>query len=526
MPWAAIALAAAAIFLPRLGAHSLWNPDEPRYALVAREMTEAGDPLLPRLNGEPYTQKPPLFFWAIGVAAAVTGGFGEAAARLPSALGAIGSTLLVFAIGRRLFSERAGWIAAAAFATSAKVLWQGRVGQIDMLLTFFVALAMWAWVRSREAGEGRWIWLFWGSAAVGTIAKGPVALLPPLLAILAFLAIRRDREGLRMLRAGRGFLLYVAVVLLWLVPATFHVGAWYLDALVFEQTVTRYVDPWHHFHAWHYYLWSTAVNYFPWTVLLPTAAFAGWKELRGERRTGALLAACWVVVTIVFFTLSPAKRDVYVLPMYPAMGLLVGAAIDRLLEIWPRRRRWIEIPLLVVAAIAFGAAVATPPVLSRIEDLVALVPDLAFGAAIAVGLLGAGAAVGWVLTRLDRPVAAIGSLCAGAAVMGFLVNVVLIPKLEPFRSLRPVGEAVARRIPADEPVGMYPRLEPAVVFYSGREATVLETEEELRSFVARPGPDWVVVRGREFAELEPRPEGAIPLGMRTTGPYYLWEEGT
>lgn len=525
VPWIAIGLAASAIFLPRLGAYSLWNPDEPRYALVAKEMAEAHDPLLPRLNGEPYSQKPPLLFWAIEVAAEVTGGFGETAARLPSALAAIGTTLLAFALGRRLFSERAGWIAAAAFATSVKVVWQGRVGQIDMLLTFFVALAVWAWVRSREEGREGWVWLFWVSAGLGTITKGPVALLPALLSILAFLAVTRDREGLRRLRLAPGLLVYAGVVLAWLVPAVVRAGVWYLDELVLRQTVTRYVNPWHHLHPWHYYLGATAANYFPWTVFLPTAAFVAWKELEGTRRRNALFAGCWAVVTIVFFSVSPAKRDVYVLPMFPAMALLVGASVDRILEIWPGRRRWLEGPLLALAAIASVAAVATPSIFARWPDLTAVVPELAGGTAAALAILALGAAGGWVLARNGRPVPAVASLSVGTATLAFLLAVVLVPRLEPFRSLRPVSDVVTREVPPDEPLGIFPRFEPAIAFYCGRRARVLETEEELRSFVAAPGPDWVLIRGSDLDEIERRPRKLIAIGERTSRPYYLWEEG-
>jgi len=524
--WIAIGLAASAIFLPRLDAYSLWNPDEPRYALVAKEMAEADDQLLPRLNGEPYTEKPPLFFWAVEAAGAMTGGVDETATRLPSALAVIGATLLVFSLGRRLFSERAGWIAAAAFATSVKVVWQGRVGQIDMLLAFLVALAVWAWVRSRGKGEGRWVWLFWVAAGVGTVAKGPVALVPALLSILVFLALTRDREGFRRLRLGWGLLVYAGVVLAWLVPAVVHAGAWYLDELVLRQTVTRYVDPWHHFHSWFYYLGATAGNYFPWTVFLPTAAFVAWKELEGSRRRNALFAGCWAVVTIVFFSVSPAKRDVYVLPMYPAMALLVGASIDRIVEIWPGRRRWLEVPLIALAAIAGVAAVAAPSIFRRWPDLIAVAPELAGGTAAALVFLALGAAGGWVLVRNGRPVPAVASLSAGTVTMAFLLAVVLVPRLEPFRSLRPVSEVVAREVPPDEPLGIFPRFEPAISFYCGRRVRVLETEEELRSFVAAPGLDWVLIRASDLDEIEPRPRNLVTIGERTSRPYYLWKEGS
>ncbi|HSF39187.1 MAG TPA: glycosyltransferase family 39 protein, partial [Thermoanaerobaculia bacterium] len=135
-----LTLLAALLFLPGLGSRDLWNPDEARYVEVAREMRLLGTYAVPHLNGRVYSEKPPLLFWLIDLSAAVTGRLDETTARLPIAFSAIGAILLVYLLGDRLFGRRAGWIAAAAFATCFKILWQGRFGQIDMLLVALVTL--------------------------------------------------------------------------------------------------------------------------------------------------------------------------------------------------------------------------------------------------------------------------------------------------------------------------------------------------------------------------------------------------
>ena len=156
-------------------------------------------------------------------------------------------------------------------------------------------------------------------------------MLPPLLSILAFLADHaRTATELRRLRIGLGLLLWAAVVLAWLIPAGLSGGREYLDQIVFKQNVTRYADPWHHFQPWYYYLTVIPAEFFPWSFLLPTALVVGWKRLTGRWRKSCLFVLCWMVVTVLFFSLSPAKRTVYILTMYPAMALLVGAALDRL----------------------------------------------------------------------------------------------------------------------------------------------------------------------------------------------------
>ncbi|HEY4563704.1 MAG TPA: glycosyltransferase family 39 protein, partial [Thermoanaerobaculia bacterium] len=334
-----LALLGALSYLPALSLRDLWNPDEARYAEVAREMRELGHWAVPHLNGQTYSQKPPLFFWSIAAAGELTRGIDETSARLPSALSAIGALLLVYLMGERFFGRRAAWLAAAAFGTCFKVIWQARFGQIDMFLTALVTLGVWCWVRGYTEKRPGFYWGFFLAAGLATMAKGPVGLLPPLLAILAFLWITGDREEIRRLRIGRGLLLWAAVMLAWLVPAGLEAGPDYLRQIVFRQTVTRYATPWHHFAPPWFYLTVIPGDFFPWSFLLPTAIVVGWKRRAGRLRAGFLFALCWVVVTLVFFSISSAKRSVYILTMYPAMALLVGAGLDLAAAEWPRWRR-------------------------------------------------------------------------------------------------------------------------------------------------------------------------------------------
>ncbi|MCZ7651285.1 MAG: glycosyltransferase family 39 protein [Thermoanaerobaculia bacterium] len=360
-----VAVLALAIFLPGIAARDLWNPDEPRYAQVAREMLESGEFLVPHLNGRIYSEKPPLQFWAIAFFGWLRGGVDEVAARLPAVLSAVVATLLVFAMGRRLFDRETGWIAAAAFATGAKILWQGRIGQIDMLLIALVAAAMYFWCRGYLERRPLFFRLFFLACGFATVAKGPVGLLPPLLSIVAFSLLARRRELLREMRIGTGLLLWAAPVAAWLLPAAAHAGRAYLETMVLRQNFERYADPWHHFQPWHYYLQVLPADFFPWSLLLPGALLAGWLHLRGERRERFLWTLSWVGVTLLFFSLSPAKRTVYVLTMYPGLALALAAGLVELRRRWPRGRAWVEAPLLLLAGLAATALAALPRLATR-----------------------------------------------------------------------------------------------------------------------------------------------------------------
>ncbi len=500
-----LTLLAALAFLPGLGRRDLWNPDEARYAEVAREMTLLGELAVPHLNGEVYSQKPPLLFWLIAFFGALRGGVDETAARLPVALSAIGAILLAFRIGERFFGRRAGWLSAAAFGTSFKILWQGRFGQIDMLLTALVLLGVWFWVRGWTEGRPRLYLLFFFFAGLATLAKGPVGLLPPLLSILAFLALTRDWTEMKRLGLGRGLLVWALVVLAWLVPAGIRGGEDYLRQIVLKQNVTRYADPWHHFAPWYHYLAAIPHGFFPWSFLLPAAIVVGRKRLTGEReRQGFLFALCWMVVTVVFFSLSPAKRDVYILTMYPAMALLVGAALDRIASAWPRDRGWVVWPcgllaglaLVLVAGIAVwgrGRPEAIPLGGDRFVAMLtaALVPLLL------------GALYAWWQSRSGRISRAAAGLAAGMALIFAAASLVLLPRFDVYKSTRGMSRLLLEKMGPQDVYGIYPRLDSTFLFYTRRNAVPLESPEALRAFAARPGRVWILIQRDDLAKVPP-----------------------
>ncbi len=504
-----LALAGALLFLPGIGGRDLWNPDEPRYAEVVREMRLRGDYLVPHLNGEIYAHKPPLQFWAIAAAALVRGRLDESAVRLPAVASAVAALLLVSRLGERLFNRRSAWIAAAAFATCAKILWQGRIGQIDMLLTALVAAAVWFWVRSWTEERPSLALLFFFFTGLATLAKGPVGLLPPLLGILAFLALRRDGQGLRRLRLGRGLLLWAAVVLAWLIPAGLHAGRDYVEQIVLRQNVTRYADPWHHYRPWYYYLTVLPGDFFPWSLLLPGALVAGWKGLALRHRQGFLFCLCWAVATLAFFSLSPAKRTVYILTMYPALALALGAGLDHISVQWPRRRWWVLGPLAGMALLlGAAAAVATRAVARRVE-LAELGPGLGMEVAVLAAALALAAAAALWLGRRGRVAGMAAALAGGMAVAAIAAVVRVLPRFDVIKSARPMSQRLGTLLAAGDLYGIYPRLDSGFLFYGGRFATELTTEAELREFVAAPGRRFVLAQRDDLARI-----GGPPLRLR------------
>ena len=491
---AVLALISALLFLPGLGRRDLWNPDEPRYGQVAREMVATGEYVVPHYNGRLYTQKPPLMFWAMAASGFVLGGLDETAVRLPSALAAIGSVLLVYALGRRLFDRRAGWLAAIVFATCSKVLWQARFGQIDMLLTFLVLCGVCCWMKGHLEDRRGWSYAFFVFTALATMAKGPVGLLPPLLAILVFLALTLDRRGFRNLLLGRGLVLWWGVLVLWLGPAMVLGGDPYSQDILLRQNVTRYVNPWGHYQPPWYFAQVLPVDFLPWSLFVP-AAIVGGRALDLERRRHLLFLACWVVVTVLFFSVSPGKRTVYVLTCYPALALATGAG----LAAWSRGaiaerswRAWLAGPAAGFALLLWAVAVAAPHA-TRWVEVPAFATPLLAPTAIGIGALAAAATAASIFAWRRRVVPMVAALAFGLALTTLPLFLWLLPKLDPDLSLRSLAGVITTELPRGYTLASYHEMEGGLLFYGAPFAREIGDEEELRSVLAEPRGVWLVV---------------------------------
>ena len=193
-PLLALVVFSGVLFAVDTNQHDLWPPDEPRYAQVAREMLESGDWLTLRVNGEPYLEKPPLFFWAIAIVSAPFGDVNEMTVRIPSILSGIGTVVLTYLIAARLFGRRTAWWTGIILCTTMRFFWQARTAQIDMLLTLYLTLALLAFCIHRDTKQPRWLVVLYGAIAAAIYAKGPVGVLFPLPMVFTFHWGQRDER--------------------------------------------------------------------------------------------------------------------------------------------------------------------------------------------------------------------------------------------------------------------------------------------------------------------------------------------
>ena len=345
-----------------LGLRDPWAPDEPRYALIAAEMLQSGDWSVTRLGGVIYAQKPPVYFWLLAAAQGLAGlrpGF-----LLPSLLAGLGTLALVWDLARRLWSRETAWWAALGLLACLQFTMQARSAQIDAVLCFFTTLSLYGLFRHLLQGpDWRWFSLGCLAAGVGVMTKGVGFL--PLLVLLPWAGMRGAGWNVPRLGGGSRWLLgpvfFFAPLALWLVPLLLRTQgdpeiAGYLDNLLFRQTITRYADPWHHFQPfWYFFVEVIPWAWFPLVLLSPWLA-ARWARRWCDRDASVVLLAGWIALVLLFFTISSAKRDVYLLPAAPALALLSAPHLAELAARLSCRRVLRAAALLLSLVLAAGSA--------------------------------------------------------------------------------------------------------------------------------------------------------------------------
>ncbi|MCB1035193.1 MAG: glycosyltransferase family 39 protein [Acidobacteria bacterium] len=417
--------------LPGLGLKDPWPADEPRFVLLAEEMLASGNWLIPSRAGELYPDKPPVFMWLEAATLGATGSI-RLAHQLPSLLAAILVLLLTFDLGRRLWNRRVGLWAAGVLMVTVQFVLQSRSGQIDGTLCLFTTLGLYGLLRHALLGPA-WGFYFLGFAAmgVGVMTKG-VGILPALALIPIALAGARGWKGSIPPHGGRwwlGPLVMLGVLALWAVPLWLYVQhsgdpdlLAYRDNLFFRQTVERYAQSWGHLKPPWYYL----VSVIPWAWLPVSLALPwlipAWRRRLARRDARYLVLLGWVVLVVVFFSLSSGKRGVYLLPATPALALAVAPLAPGL---WRRRslnRAGFALAALLAAAFSFGTFQTEKLAEQGMPPLSA---PLAVAALLAVASL--------VVARPRKGlVALLGTLVAVWVVLGLWV----VPKIDPYRSGR------------------------------------------------------------------------------------------
>ncbi len=354
----------AFLFFYGMGQFGLIGADEPRYAQVAREMLERHDWITPTLGGQPWLEKPPLYYWQAMLAYTLLG-VSDVAARVPAAMDA---TLLVIAVYLffRRFRRGVEIDAALITASCAGVIGFARAASMDMALAAAFAVGMLAWWAWRESKQKIYLALFYVCMALGMLAKGPVAPFLAAAVIVLFAAATRELRLVGRTLWLPGILLFCAIALPWYVAVQMRNPQFFREFILQHNLARFSSDLYHHRQPIWYYLPVTALAIVPWTVFVVAAVFRSiriWRSVRiwwAERKSvlaepdlelqfGAF-ACCWLVVPVVFFSFSQSKLPGYILPAIPAAAILLAEYLRQHFEQEEAVSKWLAILHALVAA--------------------------------------------------------------------------------------------------------------------------------------------------------------------------------
>jgi 4-amino-4-deoxy-L-arabinose transferase-like glycosyltransferase len=392
---------AASLILIGIGLRDPWPADEPRFALIAKEMVDTGQWFFPARAQELYPDKPPIFMWSIALFYWLTDSI-NFAFLIPSALSGLLTVFLVYDIGRKLWSTQIGFIAGLLLTFSLQFMLQAKTAQIDAMVCAWITLGCYGLLRfTLVDGKWRWYFLAWFFMGIGVITKG-VGFLPLLMLIPYFVLRLSAKQYAQAPIITRQWLWYLGplvmlfAISLWFLPMLWWVDQSqnslyevYRDNILFRQTVTRYANSWHHIKPFWYYLSSVIPGFWlPLSLALPWLIKPWWKAIK-QTDARIILPLGWIVLVIVFFSMSAGKRGVYVLPALPMLALISAPYFAQLLKSKVLINLvWATVALLSLGFFVFAiAGFAEANFAVRLSDKYNVVPWLFFLIVGGAGLL-------------------------------------------------------------------------------------------------------------------------------------------
>jgi len=507
-----ILLTLAAIpYFVRLGASSLWDANEAFYAETPREMIESGDYVNPTFNYHPRLNKPPLSYWVV-IPFYRLFGISEAVERLPIVLGALTMIATAFALGRVLYSANAGLFAALCLTIAPRFLMFSRRILIDVYVAMLMSLALLMFVLAERRPDRRRVYLAltYVCIGLGVITKGPVAALLPAIVLGVYLLIYRRWNTYRDLMLPLGLIIVAAIVFPWYIAIYYQHGWTHIENFLLRDNLSRYTEQvWGPRRGAFFYIPVMLGDIFPWSFfLLPPLWFAlrqVWRTKRwrtaGEtssfetRQIGLLVI--WVLVIVVFFSVSRSKEDLYILPTYPAMAALIGGSLAKALDKERRTlNRWTTLALGLVVAGAgavvlyfFGAA--TQPYRLAGADIV--------GWSCVAGGIASGAAS--ILNRVRFAVLASG---IAVIVCNWTFATRTLPDFERYKPVQSLCEIIGSEAGPHALVGYYQTAYPSMAFYLRRPIFEYYYADEIETAFASGKEVFCIMTASDFEATRAR----------------------
>jgi 4-amino-4-deoxy-L-arabinose transferase-like glycosyltransferase len=494
-------LLAAALFLPALGARTIYISDEARYALLARNMIERGHWLVPHIGGEVHMEKPPLFMWAIALVSLIPGDVTELTAALPAAVSGIAGVAVTFLLGRRLFGPGAGLLGAIVLATTSGYFSLARAVLADMTMTLFILCSVWAfWSAVETSASGiRAMIVCYVCLGLALSTKGPAGL-TPLLAFAAFLLAEGGWRGLRRLRLPMGIAIVALIASPWAIAFALQREASYVQTVLRDDYLGPHVAMWEGVRELFFAAGPLGVKFLPWSLFLPAALYFGCRDADAATRRAFRFLICWAFAYVVVITLMTHKRERYLLPVYPAVALMVGWLWQRWISSADRRALRVHSWLWGALATAAGIALLLPLRL-RTEEAILLPPSPTLKLAAAAGIVVSGAVGLWAAST-GRPRVAVSIMALTTASMLTYEAWTIGQRHNERYDVKEFARRVADHVGPGDDLLAFESARLSYDFYLRRPVKGIRDGKELVASITRARPVYVIADERAWRNLD------------------------
>jgi 4-amino-4-deoxy-L-arabinose transferase-like glycosyltransferase len=528
------------LYFPYLDATPFFDKGEPREALAVQDIIQRGEWLVPLKRATDIPSKPPLFHWSAALVTKLTGSLNETTIRFPSALYATLGVLLVYWLGRKIYDAKTALLGAAILATMMVYQDQALSARVDMTLCFFVtlSLALFYALYRGYLTHPLWFYLFFFVIGIGTLAKGPLGLLLPGLVAGSFALFERRWDMIKRFTFHPGVFLTLILATGWYVIAVTRGGEGFFDRQILQENLSRFAGGSGHSHPFYFYVPYLFSQAMPWGLFLP---FMLWDICKTGIRTSddRSFLKLWFVVMFVFFSIAAGKRAVYLLPLYPALSLLLAGWFNQS-AVGGRGR------LLIYRAVAIFAALTGALLVVIIVGGVWSHDQGWFFASIEALLKAKDRAnlvavrtqldnFGWFFTLVAMLTALLWlslarslwsgrlhsvayQLVAVAVLHGVISWSVVMPAIAQIKSYRDFMGEVNQRVKRNDQILIYGDFNSdAVIFYGGRVIDKLKLPPEALAAKIGKGDGYLIIAEREWKKIQQAADDLPPPLARSEG---------
>lgn len=472
-----------------IGGVPLLDPDEPVYAETAREMLLEGDLLSPRIFGNYWYDKPPMYYWLVALAQTIFGD-NEFAARFPAGLMAFATSMMMYFSVTKLFNERAGFWSSIILTTSVEFFYLGKAAVTDSTLLFFMTAAILSFLHKKY-------WLMYVFMAFATLTKGPIGIVFPGTIIFLYLLFMGQIYKILEMHVIRGMLLYFLIAGPWYYAMYTVHGMEFINTFLGFHNVTRFTTPEHASRVtiW-YYFPVLIVGLFPWISLLPQAVYAALSDSRIDDMRNLIFMHIWLGFVFLFFTICQTKLVSYILPMYPPLTIVIGWSISHMIT---KQRHNTTYTGWAISALAMFILIGIGFIIGGQQ-----LPELELGGMVLGAItiiIGVGIAIFLIMFKDVQ-------LAAGLhAIIGIVIMIVafgfLLPEVAPRFSMKEMAAYYMENAEQDVPLYVDKFLRPGMMYYAHRHGKEMLPQTGAFAEALRDGSrKYIMVRGLEYRRLQ------------------------